>query len=257
MIQCEILKEMEGAKRVREAAQGGFEIPNYLYVKHYGRNLEDKLSRIAACMGKQDWFRLRVGGSDRKEKPLQELLIQLEKNSPIGRSFDGCVYIEILENVLEREEEVRELLEYLKEQRETIYCIFSAENEESAARAECLLEQFFFVRRMNAMEYSAEEQSEIFRQTIQESGFYLSREAQEELMDYCEDREWKSTDQVEQKIKNMAKNLIYERMLYNSENAGELSKEVSEVHMRECLKKGPAQVTTNKRVIGFQMVMEG
>ena len=230
------VKELEDSKKIK--------LPRatYFFVQKYGRSMVEEMAEIAKVIGNGSWFTFLTEGKKKDVTMLGRFLMELEKNAEIGKMFQGAVLVELTGE--EEEKELSELLGYIKQNARQFGCVFTTNALDKAEEVEERLEQYFFLRRINGQQYDSEEQKGLFLQVLEEYGFetdHLGQEVKGLFSELC----WNEADMVQNRIENLARNLVYDKML-NPEELPFVS--VEEVkNLTAELKKEPEK----KRQIGF------
>lgn len=239
----EILEALERLEEYEEMLGRKVPKPMYLFVQKYGRSMEQVLTETAEAYGKKKYFFFRKEKENKENALLDKFLVELQKRSELGKRFDGFVLVE-----LTGEEGVKEratFYEYIKENAAEIACMLTVKNEEAAEVLRKELEQQFpFARTVHEECYSPAEQKEILMAAFRQGGAVLTEVAVERLEEILGKIEWNTTDHVENVLRNLANNLVYEQVMNG--NAWE---EISEKQVREallCLEE-----KTEKIPIGF------
>ncbi len=242
-----ILQEIENIRNMQKERGIEIDFPSYLYVKRYGRECTKEMPQITESIGSREWFTYKVGSVKNKEKLLTNFMLELEKHAQIGRSYTGCVCIELMQG-FEVQEELYDFLELLQQQNEQLHYIFAV-NDRDAQKAEELLESYFFIRKVYANAYSVEELCEVLEETFHQCGFAMTAEAMNISRKYLWDMKWQPTDIVEMKIRNMAKKLVYDRL--QKEETVEQWIQEGEICRLFCMKENQKQA--KERTIGFHV----
>lgn len=239
----EILEAMERLAEYEEMLGKTVPKPMYLFVQKYGRSMEQVLKETAEAYGKGKCFFFRKEKESQENLLLDKFLVELQKKTEIGKRFEGFVLVE-----LTGEEGVKEramFYEYLKEKASEISCMFTVKNEEAAEVLCKELEQHFpFARTVHEECYSPAEQKEILMAAFGQGGAILTETAEKQLEEILGKIEWNTTDHVENVLRNLANNLIYEQVMNG--NAWEL---ISEKLVREALAR--LEERAEKIPIGF------
>lgn len=217
--------------------------PTYLLIQRYGRRPEPVLREVAEAFGKKTFFFLRKEATT-KETLSERFLIEAKKCTDLGKVFDGFVLIELTGE--EKEGEREALYEYIKKNPEEIACAFTVKNEQTAEALYGELVPYFpFLRKVSEECYSPEEQREILVSTLRSGGSELTREAEEWFAEKAADIQWKPEDHVENKLMNLANNLVYEQIML-----GESGLWISSEKLQEALNR-QLEPKTEKIPIGF------
>lgn len=232
------------ALQKKESVRGmKFPRPYYLFWEKYGRSLKGEMDEICGLLKKTAWFEFDTAQYD--SNYADKLKIEVGKQSMLGKGYDGCLLISIAEGV--DENELIKLMEYIKGQEELVVPVFSVKCEEEVERIKSVIERYHYCRIAEGEEYTAKEQTDIIRQELEECGFEL--EDAQAVLEVMEGVCWDEKDRVENTLKNVAKQMIYEEMIKEEEKE---SIEGYEFLKRTLYERGDRET---KHVIGF--VMEG
>ena len=219
-------------------------VPSYLFVQRYGREINDDMKEIAALFGQKEWFLFCSGNIKNEEKLLTGFKMALERHSGIGKEYTGSVLIEFSGE--ESEKEMEELLDYINSQKHRLHCIYTVKVSERVKNIREQLENYGFVRVVQGEAYDAYEQIEIFQNIVNEYQFQLEEEAQHYIVDFFRKQKWQETDAVKIRIQNMAKEIVYNKLMGGeSENNRIKKEEVEQVFQASQTSK------VQKRQIGF------
>jgi len=187
-------------------------MPNFFYIEKYGRKLEDQMEELLPVLGKKEWFMFKTDCRFKEGGLLHNFIIELEKHAKLGKDYEECILIELTEDI-HLNEECSEFLTYLKMLEEKIYFLFAIKQGKDTAFIQECMEQYFFIRVIEAREYSIEEQWNIIQKTCQEFQVGISCEAKALLIKGIEKRGWKPEEQVMCRLKNNVCSQIYELLL--------------------------------------------
>lgn len=216
-------------KRLKELENNtGIKIPKpiFFYVERYGRKLEDEMEDILPMLGKKEWFFFKADCRFKEGGLLHNFIIELEKNAKLGKDYDECILIELTEDI-HCNEEFEEFLTYLKSLEGKITFLFTLKQGKNTVFIQECMEQYFFMRKICAQEYSKQEQWEKIQEICQEFETAISKEAEEIFLKDLEEREWKEQEQVMLRLKNSICSQIYELLLME-EQPKVISKEMAE-----------------------------
>ncbi len=214
-----ILEAMERLAEYEDFIGRAVARPTYLFVQKYGRSMEGVLKETAEAFGKKEFFLLRKEKVGRESYLLDKFLVEAEKKTELGKRFDGFVLVELTGE--ETEEERTTFYEYIKNHSPEVTCMFSVKDEETAeGLLKELEQQFSFVRRVSEECYSPAEQKEILLTALEQGGVTLKEEAEEKAEEILAKVGWQVTDHVENRLRNLANNLVYEQIMKG--NAWEL-----------------------------------
>ena len=221
-------------------------VPKFFYIERYGRCLEEQMKDILPRMGNKSWFLFKTDGRFREENLLQNFVLELEKYASIGKEYRECILIEFTEDAIQKDG-FMELLEYLKRQQESFNFIFTMKDSKNTASIQKCLEQYFFLRRIEAKAYEVEEELEAIRCTCAEYGLTLDGKAEETLRRGLERIAWETGDYVLQRLENGTNKMIYELLWEKTELKREVSAELAGQSL-ENIGNG----IKKKQVIGFR-----
>lgn len=207
-----ILAELDILKNYEEKTNRKKLRPYYLFVQKYGRTLVTEMQQIAEGFGKNKFFCFNRGNASDKGSLTECFRLELEKNAELGKVFNGLVLISL--TGAEEEKERIELYQYITDRAAELSCVFMTRSEITGEVLKQEMEQYLPLVRMKTGEsYDIEEQLEVFTNTLRENGAGLTSEASEYARrEFC-DMEWNETDHVENRIRNIAYNLVYEQIL--------------------------------------------
>ncbi len=207
-----ILEAMKQLLKYEEGIGRAVPRPTYLFVEKYGRTMEPVLQETAEAFGKKKYVVLRNEKEGKEKSLLDRLHVETQKRSDVGKQFDGFVLVE-----LSGEEAAKErvsLYEYIKKNSSKIACMFTVKDEETAEMLQKEMEQYFpFVRAAFEECYSPEEQKEILMTALEQGGAALTKGAGNQVAEMFGEVGWKTTDHVENKLRNLANNLVYEQIM--------------------------------------------
>lgn len=186
--------------------------PYYLFVQKYGRTLVTEMQQIAEGFGKNKFFCFKRGNASDKGSLTECLRMELERNAELGKVFNGLVLISLTGD--EEEKGRIELYQYITDRAAELSCVFMTQSEITGEVLKQEMEQYLPLVRMKTGEsYDIEEQLEVFTNTLWENGAGLTSEALEYVRQVLSNVEWSETDHVENRIRNIAYNLVYEQIL--------------------------------------------
>lgn len=214
------LKELESNTGVKVPK------PVFFYVERYGRKLEDEMEEILPMLGKKEWFFFKADCRFKEGGLLHNFIIELEKNAKLGKDYKECILIELTEDI-HYNEEFEEFLIYLKALEEKIAFLFTVKQGKNTVFIQECMEQYFFVRKIYAKEYTPQEQWKKIQEICQEYQTSISKEAEEIFRKDLEEREWREQEQVMLRLKNRICSQIYELLLI-PEQPKVISKEMAE-----------------------------
>ena len=242
----DITEELVELEYMTKTAGKKVPVPKFFYIERYGRCLEEQMKDILPSMGNKSWFLFKTDGRFGEGNLLQSFVLELEKYASIGKEYRECILIEFTEDVIQKDG-FMELLEYLKRQQESFNFIFTMKDSKNTASIQKCLEQYFFVRRIEAKAYEVEEELEAIRCTCAEYGVTLEGKAEETLRRGLERIAWETGDYVFQRLENGTSKMIYELLWEKAEFKREVSAELAGQILENI-----GQSTKKKHVIGFR-----
>ena len=216
-------------KKIKELEhKTGIKIPQpvFFYIERYGRRLEEKMEEILPMIGKKEWFLFKTDCRFKEGGMFRNFIIELEKNAKVGKEYRECILIELEEDIL-LNEELDEFLSYLKYLEGKVFFLFTVKQGKNTIYIQEYIEQYFFIRKIYAEEYTMQEQMETIREICKEYEVEISQEAEEVLLKGMERKEWNEQEQVMLKLKNNVCNEIYE-LLLSSDMPKVILKEMAE-----------------------------
>lgn len=241
-----ILQELNKIKDVELNEGICTPIPNYLYIQRYGRKAQEQMDEILLRIGKKDWFLFKTEEESCEEGLIRKFSMNLRKYADTGKEFTGCSLIEISKETLMKDD-LPEFLEYLKENENRIYYLFTIKDVKDTVSVQKCIEQYFFTRIVYAEDFSIEEQFDIVRNTCDEYGFGIERKERIFIMRELKDRKWKTDEHVAFRLQNAVRAVIYEAMLEDKIRERLMSMELSMKLLENLQKKAEKE-----KVFGFQ-----
>jgi len=215
--------------------------PYFIFVKSYGRSLSKEMKEICSLLEKTTWFGFNM--TQYENEQCDKLRIEVGKESMLGKEYDGCILITLGEST--EEGELMKVMEYIQGQKQRIVPVFSVDSQEAAERFKKVIELYQFCRVVEGEAYTVQEQMEILRNELKRYGFQMKDEAEVEKV--LESLEWKKEELVAKTLRNVAKQMIYEKVM----------DEDSDDKQVDCEKFAAAlnvqDMKATKRVIGFTM----
>lgn len=237
-----VLNELMQVKECEDSKKIKLPRATYFFVRKYGRSMAEEMPEIARVNGNGDWFSFLTEGKKKDVTMLGRFQLELDKRADLGKLFRGAVLVELTGE--EEEKELSELLGYIKQNTRQFDCVFTTNALDKAEELKKQLEQYFFVREISGQQYDSEEQKGLFLKVLKDYGFETEHLV-EEVKELFEEIQWEEADMVQNRIENLARNLVYDKML-NPEELPYVS--VEEVkNLTAELKKEPEK----KRQIGF------
>ena len=197
-------------------------VPSYLFVQRYGRQIHEHMKEIAEVFGQKDWFIFSCASVTCEEKLLSAFKMELERHSGIGKEYTGSILVEFSGE--KEEKQIEDLLEYIHKQKQRIHCIYTIKVSEEENIKE-LLEKYGFVRVVRGEEYETFEQIEIFQEVIKLCQLQLEEDAEKYIVDFFEKLKWQEEDVVKIRIQNMAKEIVYNKLMENGDKEKNIKKE--------------------------------
>ena len=233
-----ILKEVEQIKETENTKGIKFPKTSYIFVENYGRTIHKEMQKLTELSGKKGWF---VFQAVKHQGVYQEFTVELSKHAMLGKEFEGCILIEVSWQV--EKNELRQMLEYLKEQENKINFFFSVKEEKIAKELKAEMDRYFFTRMLEGEVYSQEEQLRILMEELEKYELYVEESVKQEVLKLLAGLSWQTTDLVEHTLQNVARKLAYEKMLEDS----------SDGLLEEDIKKALEEVNpySQKNRIGF------
>ena len=252
-----MIKEMKQLKMLEERKGIKVPVPNFFYVERYGRKLEEQMESIFSVLGKKEYFLFHTDCRFKEGGLLHNFLIELERHADLGKEFEGCVLIEISEDILQ-EEEFDGFLTYLKSLEDKIYFLFTIKQTKNTALIQECMEQYFFIRVIWAEVYSVSEQWEKIRKICEEYRFDMEKAAEEYIKAELEKKEWKEEEQVMCRLQNVVYSIVYENRMEGSlleiadeEESQNKKKTVFSLEMVQKMLKKLESEQKKRKAIGF------
>lgn len=239
-----IVNEISRIRRIEQSEEVNIPLPHFCYIQRFGRKIEEQMPEILALIGKKKWFLFQTGQSYRKEGLLHSLLLELEKHSETGREYQECVVIEIEEEIC-RQEEWKAFLEYLQSRENQFYFLFTMKQTRNMAFVQQGMEQYFFLRMIEAEAYKTDEQLNIIREHCKKCGFTLDNADTNALYDELDGKKWKENEWVARKLQNAVYQSLY-RIAIEESIEKDMSQEII-TGVLEYLERIPRK----EKVIGF------
>lgn len=221
-------------------------IPSYIFVQRYGREIGEDIKAITELFGRKAWFSFDSSNIKKEEKLLTAFQMELGRHSGIGKEYAGCILVEL--SGKETESDLEELFGYIDTHQHRLQCIYTVKETEGVSDIKKQLENFGFVRVIEGEEYDTFEQMEIFQDTLKTYQFHLEEEAKGYIEEFFENQKWKETDMVKIRIQNMAKEIVYKKLMKITTNDYWVTKEETQQVLSILQEK-----TVQKRQIGFVM----
>lgn len=218
--------------------------PVFFYIERYGRKIEESMEEILPFIGKKEWFLFKTDCRFKDGGIFQKFTIELEKNAKLGKEYSECILIDLAEDILSNEE-LNDFLDYLKSLEKKIFFLFTTKQGKNTAYIQDYIEQYFFIKKIYASEYTCQEQIEKIQKICMEYEVELSEDAKKVFFNELERKQWQEQEQVMLKIKNSIFSEIYELLL--SQDAPK----VIEKEMAKNVLKKMEQVTRKTHTIGF------
>lgn len=241
-----ILQELDKIKDVEIKEGICTPIPNYLYIQKYGRKAQEQIDKILLKIEKKDWFLFKTEEGLCEKGLIKKFSMDLHRHADTGKEYTGCSLIEISKETLMKDE-LPEFLEYLKENENRIYYLFTIKNARDAVSVQKCIEQYFFSRIVYAENFSIEEQFDIIRKTCEEYGFSIEHKERIFIMRGLKDRKWKADEHVEFLLQNAARSVIYEAVLEDK-----IKERLMSVELSMKLLENLQEKARKEKAFGFQ-----
>lgn len=238
-----VLEEINQVKKCEESRQQKLPQPHYLFVQKYGRNLEAEMPEIAAKLGNGTWFSFCTEGKKKDVSITNRFLVELEKHAELGKKFGGCALVELTGG--EEPKELFEFLSYIRQQESGFGSVFSTRSMDCVDDIRKSLEQHFFVRVIDGEKYDSTEQVLLFLNVLESFGFSLEGTAYNAVEEIFSNINWEETDMVRNKIENLARNMVYEKLMLSEEGQVVSAEEI------KTAAAGLKKETEKVRKIGF------
>lgn len=239
-----LLSEMQQILDHEEMMNVALPIPTYLYVQRYGRDIEEEMPEISRALGQKEWFPFSTNNQQKEGNLLRHFKMELERHSGLGKEYAGSVLIELSGE--EDTKELEEILDYIESQKQRLHCVYTTKMLESVPEMRRQLENHGFVRVVQGEKYDAYEQIEIFQNTLETYHFELEEEARHYITEFFRIKEWQEHEAVKIRIQNLAKEMVYSKLLGGEERKTVVTKEEVE-QVLASLQEEPVK----KRQIGF------
>ncbi len=195
-------------------------LPTILFVQKYGISPEKMITELTKIFGRKQYLYFRMGRNCGEKMQLDFLKLEIEKKAQFGESFEGVIVTELTGEEEPREREA--IYSFLHRRSKNITALFTIRNEEeSEGIKEELMQWFPFVIKETAECYSAAEQLGIFKKALKECGAELTEEAEALADERLRHIKWKETEHIENRIRNVANSIVYERIT-NGESVGRI-----------------------------------
>lgn len=221
-----MINEMKKLKMLEEKKGVKMPLPNFFYVERYGRSAQEQMENLLEGFGKKKWFLFKTDVRKKEGSLVDVFSMELEKYAKLGKAYDECVLIEISEDV-DMEEGFEEFITYLKTLEDKIYFLFTMKQSKNTAFVQECMEQYFFVRKIEAKEYSVEEQLEAIKSVCEEYRYEMEYEAEHMLREALAKKKWKGEEQVLCRLKNVVRSMVYEGMMEAGFSDGATVEEVA------------------------------
>lgn len=210
----EILRELKLMKNL--AVSINIPKPTYMYVKLYGRDIRNDMGELAKEMGYGKYIIFDRMSVSQGKKYVDAFNIIMEKEKPLGQSYEGCVLVDF--TGMNEIEDIAEFISYLGQQNDKSAYIFTLEETKNTVLIQEELERYFFVRKIIAEEYSVEEQCELVERELKlhaksNIDIHIEECVHEALLLHMAKCQWKASDMVELKLKNIVAKMIYETIV--------------------------------------------
>ena len=188
-----MINEMKQIRMLEKTRGIKMPLPNFFYVERYGRCAQEQMDELLAEIGKKEWFLFKTDVRNKEGGLIHNFVVELEKYAKLGKVYDECVLIEFSEEI-HLEDEFEEFIEYLKLLEDKIYFFFTMNQSKNTAFVQECMERYFFVRVIEAKEYSVLEQLEEIRNTCREYQYEITKDAETAFKNGLKKRngEWRS-----------------------------------------------------------------
>lgn len=207
-----MINEMRIFKLLEEKKGIRMPLPNFFYVERYGRSAQEQMDELLAGIGKTEWFLFKTDIRNKEGSLIDVFSMELEKYAKLGKKYDECVLIEITEDI-NIEEGFEEFITYLKTLEDKIYFLFTMNQSKNTAFVQECMEQYFFIRKIEAKAYSVEEQLEAINSVCEEYRYEMDPKAECIFRENLEKKNWKAEEQVLCRLKNVVRSMVYEGMM--------------------------------------------
>lgn len=205
----------------------------YLFIESFGRNMEEDMNEIANLQGYEDWFAFEANWDRKPQGLFQEFQLEMQKHSKFGREFEGSILINVVGLI--DEIELGNILDYLKEREDKVSFIISVTDNNMAVQVREVMNGSFYTRTIEGKNYEVKEQIEILENELERYGFIFNKGEMEEIYNYLLEVTWKEEEHVIRKLQNVAKKMVYERMMEEEYSTTfgikELKAALKEMHM--------------------------
>lgn len=127
-------------------------------------------------------------------------------------------------------------------------CVYTIKDLENTKDIKGLLENYGFVRVVQGEEYAASEQMAIFTDTMALYDYKLEKTAKEYIDEFFGKQKWKEEDAVKIRIQNIAKEIVYNKLM-EPEGKGKVVRKAEVENVTQSLQCGKS----TKRQMGFVM----
>ncbi len=195
----------------------GFALPHptYLFIEHYGRRLDEELPQIAEAFGVTDYFSFSADVVASDSTPSMSFFSTLQKNTPTGQTFQGCILISLSERI--SADDFNAIVALIKNS-DGIIPIFTQRSDADISHLLPTLKSNFFLRTVEGEPYPAEEQLQIVENELQRYGLTdITEEAKLLLSTALEECKWQPYDHVQHDLKTIVQNLAYDKLINQTE----------------------------------------
>lgn len=236
------LNELRRAMEFESRTNGRIPRPYYLYVANYGRRASEYEEQFKLFSGKQESFYFKPTDDD--EKAIQNAFEnEINRKKPIGKEYDGVIFIDLSE-VYAEGDNLNKFLTYLREYHNNNYIVFEIDSSDKADAMMKIIGNHFFVRSIEAPEYTKEEKLELVTKVIAEYSSSFTGRALNELLKWVIANKWDKSDSVVTRLTSVTKSILYEMGINDKTISGKRVKEIIEKEI---------PVKANKIVFGFQL----
>lgn len=241
-ITSSVLQELNLIRDIESREGISMPLPKFFYVQRYGRKVQDQMQEILRAVDRKEWFLFRTKDDFQEAGLCRNFKTELSKYAATGKEFEGCILIELSKDTL-LSEGFTEFMEFLKEQENRLYYIFTTRKFKDAVSIQKCIEQYFFIRTVNAGDYSVEEQLAMIQEICEKCGFGMDTKAHSLLINGLRSKEWREDDYVIRRLQNEIYTVIYETALEGKCKDRRFSSEMA-WQLLENLQKGNAEEMT-------------
>lgn len=240
-----IVNEINQIRNMEQSEAVNIPLPHFCYIQRFGRKIEEQMPEILALIGKKKWFLFQTNPVYRKERLLCSLLLELEKHTEPGKEYHECVIIEIEDDFC-GQDEWQGFLEYLQSRENQFYFIFTMKQTRNIRSILQGIEQYFFLRTIEAEPYKVEEQLDMIRNHSRKCGVVLDGADINTLYEELAGKKWKENEWVARKLETAVYHSLYQIAIEEQSMGKDMSQEIAR-RILEYLDRTPMK----EKVIGF------